>query len=327
VQRVTRGERGVLVGDDPLHPGPHVSAFEPVTDYGWGVIAGQAASAAFAGRRSARRSVLAMCALMLLVAVLAAYVVISGLETLRLAQARQEELVRTQTELEQMKLFNFAASHDLQEPLHKLTLFADVLEREHGAALGPRGRKRLETLVQAAARMRALVEQTLQLARVVTQAQTPAPLALDDVLEAVRTELAPTIEATGAQVEIMPLPRVRADRAQMETLFRNLLANALKFRRPEEPPQVRVACVGTAAGRCEIAVADHGIGFEERYAERIFEPFQRLHGRHAYPGSGLGLAICERIVQRHGGTLTARSVPGAGATFVASLPMVSAKEA
>jgi signal transduction histidine kinase len=161
----------------------------------------------------------------------------------------------------------------------------------------------------------------------VTQAQTPAPLALDDVLQAVRTELAPTIEATGAQVEIMPLPRVRADRAQMETLFRNLLANALKFRRPEEPPQVRVACVGTTAGRCEIAVADHGIGFEERYAERIFEPFQRLHGRHAYPGSGLGLAICERIVQRHGGTLTARSVPGAGATFVASLPMVSAKEA
>ena len=326
VRRVIAGERGVLVGDDPLRPGAHVSAFEPVADYGWGVVASQATPLAFATRQRALRSVLVMGGLVLLIAAIAAYAAIAALDTLRLATTRQAELVRTRTELEQMKLFNFVASHDLQEPLHKLTLFADVLAREHADALGTEGRARLAILVDAAARMRALVEQMLQLARVATRGREPVPVALDDVLASVRAEHAPTIAATGAEVELAPLPTVLADRAQMETLFRNLLGNALKFRRPGESPHVRVACVGRNGDRCEVAVEDHGIGFDERHATRIFEPFRRLHPRHAYEGSGLGLAICHRIVQRHKGSLRARSMPGEGSTFVVTLPTAPPRE-
>src|SRR5205814_1182153 len=125
-------------------------------------------------------------------------------------------------------------------------------------------------------------------------------------------------ESTG-RVDIGQLPSVEADAIQMRQLFQNLIGNALKFRRADEPPVVTV----TGAVRdamAEIAVRDNGIGFEPEYRHRIFEVFQRLHGRQAYEGSGIGLAICKKIVERHGGTITAASVPGAGATFLFTIP-------
>ena len=128
------------------------------------------------------------------------------------------------------------------------------------------------------------------------------------------------IKETSARVEVGDLPAVRADRVQMVQLFQNLIGNALKFHRDGEAPHVKIFARQIGNKFYEIHVEDNGIGFEEEYAEKIFVPFQRLHGRSSYEGMGIGLAICKKIVERHGGSITAKSTPGKGATFIVSLP-------
>ncbi|MFP5212950.1 MAG: sensor histidine kinase [Acidobacteriota bacterium] len=116
------------------------------------------------------------------------------------------------------------------------------------------------------------------------------------------------------------LPTIHADESQMRQLFQNLIGNGLKYHKEAEPPVIRLRA-RTEAGMCELTVEDEGIGFEERFAEKIFAPFQRLHGRSEYEGTGIGLAIARKIVERHGGTITARSKPGEGSTFTITLPV------
>jgi light-regulated signal transduction histidine kinase (bacteriophytochrome) len=127
------------------------------------------------------------------------------------------------------------------------------------------------------------------------------------------------IERTGADVEVSDLPAIEAEKSQMHQLFQNLIANSLKFRGDE---QLHIKIYSLQADHeCRIFVEDNGIGFDEQYVERIFAPFQRLHGRSAYEGTGMGLAICRKIVERHGGNITAKSKPGEGATFIVTLPV------
>jgi len=130
------------------------------------------------------------------------------------------------------------------------------------------------------------------------------------------------IAKSHARIELAPVPKVMADPMQVRQLIQNLVANALKFQRPGTRPHVVIEGRTTDHGDCEISLRDNGIGFEEKYLERIFRPFQRLHGRSEYEGSGMGLAICRKVVARHGGTITARSRPGEGSTFVVTLPAV-----
>jgi signal transduction histidine kinase len=140
---------------------------------------------------------------------------------------------------------------------------------------------------------------------------------------------------TGGRVEAGHLPIVASDPLQMRQLLQNLIGNALKFHRPGVAPVVRVSAeVGTgpdangcaqSAGICRLSVADNGIGFDEKYLDRVFTIFQRLHGRGKYEGTGIGLAICRRIVERHGGSITARSQAGEGSTFIASLPVLQSR--
>ena len=134
------------------------------------------------------------------------------------------------------------------------------------------------------------------------------------------SDLGERISRSHARIEFTPLPKVMADPMQVRQLMQNLVANALKFQRPGARPHVVIEGRTTDHGDCEISVRDNGIGFEEKYLERIFRPFQRLHGRSEYEGSGMGLAICRKVVARHGGTITARSRPGEGSTFVVTLP-------
>jgi signal transduction histidine kinase len=130
------------------------------------------------------------------------------------------------------------------------------------------------------------------------------------------------MERSGGQVNIEVMPVIEADPIQMHQLLQNLIVNALKFHRPEAPPVVRVwSEPSSGPGEVCVCVADNGIGFDEQYLDRIFQPFQRLHGRTEYEGSGIGLAVCRKIVERHSGSITARSQPGEGATFIVSLPV------
>ena len=141
------------------------------------------------------------------------------------------------------------------------------------------------------------------------------------VIEDVVSDLEWRVTQSGAQIDIADLPAIVGDRFQIGQLFLNLIGNALKFRKAGAQPQVVVASRVIADGEVEITVADNGVGFDEKYLDRIFEPFQRLHTHSEYEGTGIGLAICHKIIIRHGGTITASSTPGEGATFKVTLPL------
>jgi len=236
------------------------------------------------------------------------------------------------------ELQNFAAvaSHDLQEPLRKIEAFGSRLAAKSADALDPQGREYLQRMIAAAGRMRTLITDLLTFARVTTKAQPFVPVDLAQAAQEALTDLEARIEASSAQVELGPLPTVEADPLQMRQLLQNLIGNGLKFHRPGEPAWVRVegkildAAPSAEAGqvpptRCEIRVQDNGIGFEEIYLDRIFDLFQRLHGRNEYEGTGMGLAICRKIAERHGGGITAQSAPGQGTTFIVTLPLTQPK--
>ncbi|MDG3008091.1 sensor histidine kinase [Paludisphaera mucosa] len=234
----------------------------------------------------------------------------------RLVRERTAELRRSNDDLER---FAATASHDLQEPLRKVQAFGDRLADRCGPMLDDRGREDLRRIVRAAGRMRGLIVDLLDLARVGLEARSFAAVDLAAVAAEVVSDLEVAIRESGGRVEVGPLPTIQADPVQMRQLFQNLIGNALKFHRPGEPPSVRVAARQVAAA-WELEVADQGVGFDAEHHERIFEPFQRLHGRNAYEGAGMGLAICRRIVDRHAGTIAATSAPGAGTTFRVALP-------
>lgn len=231
---------------------------------------------------------------------------------------RRHELRRVNADLER---FAAIAAHDLQEPLRKVQAFGERLAGRCGPALDDHGRDYLSRMTGAVARMRGLILDVLAYSRSSAPGRLAPAVDLSAVAAEVVSDLSEAIEEAGASVEVGPLPSLPADPTQMRQLLQNLVSNALKFGRPGEPPRV---CVSGRAepGRCVIEVSDDGAGFAPTDAERIFEPFRRLHGRGPRDGSGLGLAICRRIVERHGGSIVAEGVPGAGAVFRVILPAV-----
>jgi two-component system, LuxR family, sensor kinase FixL len=255
------------------------------------------------------------------------------------AQERLEtfakQLQRSNRELEQ---FASVAAHDLQEPLRKIQAFGDRLQSKYEEALGDQGREYLERMRGSAARMQNLINDLLTFSRVTTKPRAFQPVDLTQVAQEVVSDLESRIQQTGGRVEAADLPTVDADPLQMRQLLQNLIGNGLKFHRAEEPPVVKIEGKvlaemdrpfnGSGQDRplCQITVQDNGIGFEEQYLDRIFEVFQRLHGRQEYEGTGMGLAICRKIAERHGGMITARSQLGLGATFIVTLPVKQPKE-
>ena len=237
--------------------------------------------------------------------------------------------------------FAYIASHDLQEPLRKIRAFSNLVLEDYGDAVDETGHHYLERMQDAAERMSQLINDLLVYSRITTQAQPFEPVDLEAVAQNVRSDLDLQIADVDGTVEVGDLPTVEADPTQIRQLLQNLIGNGLKFHRPDTPPHVRVA--GTVepappdlqqSGRldascseiCRLTIADNGIGFEESHADRIFSPFKRLHGRDEYEGTGMGLAICRRIVERHGGDITAESTPGEGTTFTVLLPVARAEE-
>lgn len=243
------------------------------------------------------------------------------------------ELERSNRELQD---FAFVASHDLQEPLRKIQAFGDRLKTKYGSSFNDEGRDYLERMQNAARRMHTLINDLLTFSRITTKGQQFVPVNLDHIARDVVSDLEVRIQQTGGQVEIEPLPAIEADPLQMRQLMQNLIGNALKFHRKDAPPVVKVhgelmkngaSDNGDASDNavCRVIVSDNGIGFDEKYLDRIFTPFQRLHSGSEYEGTGMGLAVCRKIVERHGGILTAQSEPGQGATFFITLPITHSK--
>jgi PAS domain S-box-containing protein len=237
------------------------------------------------------------------------------------------KLARSNAELEQ---FAYVASHDLQEPLRKIQAFGDRLKTKYEAGLGPEGIDYLTRMQNAAARMQVLIQDLLSLSRVTSNPKPFTPVNLDDVIRTVVSDLEMRIQDANGRVEIGSLPVILGDRGQMAQLFQNLIGNGLKFRKPGENPlvkvQSRLQMLPSGAAGWQISVEDNGIGFDEKYRDRIFQIFQRLHGRNEYEGTGIGLAICRKIVDRHNGSITANSAAGQGAQFIITMPQFTPGE-
>jgi signal transduction histidine kinase len=216
--------------------------------------------------------------------------------------------------------FAYVASHDLQEPLRKIQAFSDRVTKQYAAQLDDQGRDYLGRMNAAAARMQRLIEALLSLSRVSTKKKEEELIDLAPLVHEVLGDLEVRIQSTGGRVTVAELPCMEGDPVQIRQLFQNLIGNALKFHRPGQPPVVEVYALRRSPGQTEIYVVDNGIGFDKKDAERVFLPFHRLHGRSEYEGTGSGLTICQKIVERHGGTIHAESAPGQGARFVVSLP-------
>jgi light-regulated signal transduction histidine kinase (bacteriophytochrome) len=168
--------------------------------------------------------------------------------------------------------------------------------------------------------MSKMIDDLLSLSRVTSKAEAFKQVDLNTVIHAVLEDLQTRIESSQAQVTISPLPAVQADTSQMHQLFLNLIGNAIKFRKQEVPPVVKVGC-STSNGTITITVSDNGIGFDMKHAGKLFQPFQRLHSRSEYEGNGIGLSICKKIVERHGGSISVQSEPELGTTFTITLPI------
>lgn len=248
-----------------------------------------------------------------------------GVRTQALLQY-SEELQRSNRELEE---FAFVASHDLQEPLRKIRAFGDRLQQKFSVELGEAGSDYVVRMQAASERMSALIDDLLSFSRVTTKQRPFARVNLNQVMDRVLDDLDYAIEETNADIHIDPLPTIDADGPQMAQVFMNLMTNSLKFHPAGVRPEIRVTNETHLSSPlpederewCRLQFADKGIGFDAHYAERVFSLFQRLHGRDEYSGTGIGLALCRKIIERHGGTITAQSAPGEGAVFTIFLPM------
>ena len=246
---------------------------------------------------------------------------------------QRQELARSNAELQD---FAYIASHDLQEPLRKIQAFGNRLQAQFSEALGDRGQDYLERMHNAAERMQALINDLLSLSQVTTKAQPFVSVNLEQITQEVISDLELAIEQTGGRIEVGDLPTIEADPLQIRQLIQNLISNALKFHRTGVTPVVNISgqkleieqgvIEKLVVVHCQITIEDNGIGFDEKYLDRIFNVFQRLHNRSEYEGTGMGLAICRKVAERHGGSITATSTPGQGTKFVVTLPIKRTEE-
>ena len=241
---------------------------------------------------------------------------------------RERRLSKTAADLKTsnraLQDFAYVASHDLQEPLRKIRAFGDRLQVKYAEELGEQGRDYLRRMQNAAERMQGLIKDLLTYSRIATKVQPFVATDLNIVVKEVLSDLETAIEQTKGQVRLNRLATIEADPLQMRQLFQNLIGNALKFHQPDLAPLITISQkkLPNSESTIELRIEDNGIGFNEKYLDRIFTPFQRLHGRSEYEGTGMGLAICRKIIERHGGRLTAESSVGQGATFFIFLPRI-----
>jgi light-regulated signal transduction histidine kinase (bacteriophytochrome) len=244
-------------------------------------------------------------------------------------QQSRETISRLEKELEE---FAYIASHDLQEPLRKISTFIQRLDQKLADTADADTRMYIERVQASAGNMRNLIEGLLAYSRAGRNTAPTEVIRLDRLLGEVLSELEPLIKESGAQINIGPLPVVDGVETQLTQLFHHLLRNAVIFRHKERTPLISILempvttalmesqALDTAQKYCLIVVEDNGIGFDNGYAERIFELFQRLHGKYEYPGAGMGLAISRKIVTTHGGRLYAEAEEGKGSRFYLILP-------
>lgn len=247
----------------------------------------------------------------------------------KILENKVKELDRTNKELEE---FAYIASHDLQEPLRKITSFSERLKEKLPANLEPDVQLYLNRMLAATDNMRTLIDNLLEFSRTSRSSEPFVKTDLNNIISEVRADLELKIEESDTTIESAVLPTIDAIPLQMRQLFTNLFTNAIKFKSADSQPRISITSDKLTEEEKEhhqlrsnteyykIIVKDYGIGFDQEFAMKIFQIFQRLHGKAEYPGSGIGLAICKKIVENHMGVIYAQSEPGKGAEFIIILP-------
>jgi PAS domain S-box-containing protein len=234
----------------------------------------------------------------------------------RALQSNIEELHRSNVELQH---FAYIASHDLQEPVRKIIFYSDYLIAKYQGSLDVKGATYLNNMTSAAIRMRDLIRDLLTFSQVAQSERKFATVNLNQEIQGAIDDLDLAIKDTNGTILVESLPSVEGDAMLLRQLFVNLISNSLKYSQSGIPPRVEITFKITG-DFVQLYCKDNGIGFDEKYLDKLFALFQRLHNRDKYSGTGLGLAICRKIAEAHGGTIRATSVPGQGATFIITLP-------
>lgn len=215
--------------------------------------------------------------------------------------------------------FATIASHDLQEPLRKIITFGDRVATEI-PEIDEKGKYYIGRMQNASDRMKNFINDLLEYSKIESKAKPFEKTDLNKIFHEVLENLEIQILKSKAQINCDKLPNLKVDSFQIRQLFQNLIANAIKYKKPNDPPVIQINAHSIEHGFWEIIVKDNGIGFDNKYLERIFKPFERLHGKSEYEGSGMGLTICKKIVSRHGGNIVASSIPGEGSSFKFTIP-------
>ncbi|MBB1282980.1 PAS domain-containing protein [Flavisolibacter sp. BT320] len=274
----------------------------------------------------------------------------TGQDITEIQKAQQQLVERThalETSNAELQRFAYVTSHDLQEPLRKIVTFASLLEKEANGSLNEKGSLYMDKIVQSAGRMQRLIDDILAFSSLRVSNEAFVPTDLNTIVKQVISDMEVAIEETGASIQLDKLPVIDAVPSQMEQLFQNLISNAIKFGKNGEAPQISISCKMVGVDDIEnynlkdetmlamrgftynwsreqfvqVEITDNGIGFDQTYAEQIFEIFQRLHSQQQVQGTGIGLAICKKIVDIHHGTISAQSIFGEGAKFQLNLPV------
>lgn len=239
-----------------------------------------------------------------------------------------QELELKNRELEQrnaeLNSFSYVASHDLQEPLRKITIFQNLILERESEGLSERAKDYFSRSMAAVSRMQTLIRDLIDYSRVNAAAWVYEPTDLNELIGQVKADLSDQISEKAAYIEVPVLPTVTIISFMFRQLLQNLISNSLKYHRPGSPPQIVLAyqCVEQGGTQHRLTLSDNGIGFNPSHSQRIFQLFQRLHGQHEYSGTGIGLAICHRIMQNHKGTIYAEGQPNAGARFIMQWPVL-----
>jgi len=248
-----------------------------------------------------------------------------------------ENIARLETANKDLDLFAFMASHDLQAPLRKIRMFSDRLLSDHQKELDKDGQLYISRIQEVSKRMQDLINDILRFSKISGEKESFQEVDLNDVLKEVVSEMEGSIQEKKAEILLETLPVLPVSSALMGPLFSNLISNSLKYSKKEVPPAIHIRHEMPPSGAmsggketdgryCRIIIEDNGIGFDQKYAEQIFDMFRRLHPNAQYEGTGIGLALCKKIVEKHKGFISARSKPGEGAVFIVSLPLNNVKK-
>jgi len=239
-----------------------------------------------------------------------------------LNQQLMENNLQLKSTIEELDRFAYVASHDLQEPLRKILVFSDKIRTKYRESIEEDMSRNLEKIVKASERMQMLINDLLRFSRQTSTDEDFALIPLKELIQDVMADMEVDIDKNSALIEVAELPKIWGIPSLIRQLFQNLISNAIKFRKSEQAPVIRIFSEAGGEKSLRIIVVDNGIGFDPKYAEEIFMVFKRLHSYHEFEGSGVGLSICKKIVEKHNGEIRADGRPGEGSRFTIEFPFL-----